>query len=123
MRAAGFNATQPLARLILTDKGLTLRLFGLVQLHSDLADVESAERVIGGLIGTPGLRLTLMDGRRFIFWCFHPDNALAALRDRDVQIIGPDGRPRRSGWEHDEITECLSVMLPTRCVSTGAPMI
>jgi hypothetical protein len=93
MRTTGFNATWPLARLTLTDKGLTLRLVGLALVRSDWAEVVSAERVVGGLMGSPGVRLTLMDGRRFVFWSFRPEPVLAALRDRRVQIIEPDGRP------------------------------
>lgn len=93
MRTTGFNATWPLARLTLTDKGLTLRLVGLALMQSDWAEVVSAERVVGGLMGSPGVRLTLVDGRRFVFWSFRPEAVLAALSDRKVQIIEPDGRP------------------------------
>jgi hypothetical protein len=93
MRTTGFNPTWPLARLTLTDKGLTLRLVGLALVQSDWAEVASAEHVVGGLMGSPGVRLTLMDGRRFVFWSFRPEAVLAALRDRSVQIIEPDGRP------------------------------
>jgi hypothetical protein len=93
MRTTGFNPTWPLARLTLTDKGLTLRLVGFALVQSDWAEVASAEHVVGGLMGSPGVRLTLMDGRRFVFWCFRPEAVLAALRDRKVQIIEPDGRP------------------------------
>jgi hypothetical protein len=93
MRTNWLNATWPLARLTLTDKGLTLRLVGLALVQFDWAELVSAERVVGGLMGSPGVRLTLMDGRRFVFWSFRPEAVLAALRDRRVQIIEPDGRP------------------------------
>ena len=93
MRTTGFNATWPLARLTLTDKGFTLRLVGLALVQSDWAQTVSAERVVGGLMGSPGVRLTLKDGRKFVFWSFRPESILAALRDRKVQIIDSDGHP------------------------------
>jgi hypothetical protein len=91
--ATGFNATWPFAGLSFADEGFTLRLMGLVLMRGDWAYVESAQRVIGGLLRSPGVRLVLADGQRFVFWSFQPDAVLAALRVRGVQIIDPNGRP------------------------------
>jgi hypothetical protein len=90
---AGLNATWPFAGLTFTDKGFTLRLMGLVLIRGDWAYVESAQRVTGGLLRSPGVRLVLADGQRFVFWSFQPDAVLTALRVRRVQIIDPNGRP------------------------------
>jgi len=93
MRTPGFNATWPLAGLTFTDDGFTLRLIGLVLIRGDWAYAESAQRVTGGLLRSPGVRLVLADGQRFVFWSFQPDAVLAALRARGVQIIDPGGPP------------------------------
>jgi hypothetical protein len=93
MRTPGFNATWPLAGLTFTDNGFTLRFVGLVLIRGDWAYVESAQRVIGGLLRSPGVRLVLADGQRFVFWSFQPDAVIAALRARGVQIIDSNGRP------------------------------
>ncbi len=93
LRTVGFNATWPFAGLKFTDEGFTLRLVGLVLLRGDWAHVESAQRVIGGVLRSPGVRLTLADGRRVVFWSFQPDAVLAALRARGVLIIDPGGDP------------------------------
>jgi len=91
--AAGLNATWPFAGLSFTGQGFTLRLMGLVLVRGDWAYVESAQRVIGGLLRSPGVRLVLADGQRFVFWTFQPDAVIAALRVRGVQIIDPNGLP------------------------------
>ena len=93
MRTTGFNATWPFAGLSFADEGFTLRLMGVVLVRGDWAYVESAQRVVGGLLGSPGVRLVLADGQRFVFWSFQPDAVLAALRVLGVQIIDPNGRP------------------------------
>src|SRR5216683_2370868 len=93
MRTPGFNATWPFAGLSFADEGFTLRLMGVVLVRGDWAYVESAQRVVGGLLGSPGVRLVLADGQRFVFWSFQPDAVLAALRVLGVQIVDPNGRP------------------------------
>jgi len=93
MRTPGFNATWPLAGLTFTDEGFTLRLVGVVLIRGDWTDLESAQRVTGGLLRSPGVRLSLADGRRVVFWSFQPNAVLEALRAQDVTIIDPDGTP------------------------------
>jgi hypothetical protein len=93
LRTLGVNVTWPFAGLTFTDEGFTLRLTGLVFLRGDWAHIEGAQRVMGGLLRSPGIRLLLSDGRRVVFWSFQPDAVLAALRARGVKIIDPDGPP------------------------------
>ncbi len=93
LRTLGVNVTWPFAGLTFTDEGFTLRLTGLVFLRGDWAHIEGAQRVMGGLLRSPGIRLLLSDGRRVVFWSFQPDAVLAALRGRGVKIIDPDGPP------------------------------
>lgn len=93
LRTLGFNVSWPFAGLTLTDEGFTLRFIGLVHLRGDWAHIESAQRVVGGLLRSPGVRLVLADGRRVVFWSSQPDAVLNALRTRGVQITDPDGPP------------------------------
>ena len=56
---SGFNATAPFARLTIADDGLTVRLFGFVYARCDWSGVAHVQRVVGGLMGSPGARITL----------------------------------------------------------------
>ncbi len=93
LRTRGFNATSPFARLTLVDEGLTVRLFGFVYERREWSGVASAQRVIGGLLGSPGLRIALRDGKQFVFWCFDPQLILEALRKRGVLILDSGDKP------------------------------
>src|SRR5260370_19678405 len=93
LRARAFNATSPLARLILTDEGMTVRVFGFVYARREWSGVASAQRVVGGFLGSPGLRLTLSDGKQFVFWCFNPQPVLEALKSRGVRILDSGDKP------------------------------
>lgn len=89
----GFNATWPFARLVLTDQGLTLRLFGFVHARSGWVGVAAAQRVVGGMLGSPGVRVVFTDGRRLVFWCFNPRRVLDAFRSHGVQVKESDSKP------------------------------
>jgi len=91
--SSGFNATIPFARLILADEGMTLRLFGFVYAHGDWSTVRSAQRVVGGLLGSPGVRIVLGDAKQFVFWSYHPQRVLDALSGRGVPIVDPGAKP------------------------------
>lgn len=93
LRTPGFNATWPFARLVLTDESLTLRLFGFVHTHSAWADVATVERIVGGMLGSPGVRVVLTDGRRLVFWCSDPRRVLEAFSSRGVQVIDSGRKP------------------------------
>ncbi|SRR5713101_9309131 len=93
VRRAGFNATWPFARLTLTDDGMKLRLLGFMHTRRDWSGVQSAQRVVGGLMGSPGVRITLADGQRIVFWTFSVYAVLAAFQDHGVSVIDTGGRP------------------------------
>ena len=93
LRTAGFNATWPFARLTVTDDNMTLRLFGLIHTRRDWATVQSAQRIVGGILGSPGVRITLADGRRIVFWTFSPEAVLAAFQAHGVSATDEQGRP------------------------------
>lgn len=93
LRTVGFNATWPFARLVLTDEGMTLRLLGFVHTRSEWAGVAAVERVVGGMLASPGVRVLLTDGRRFVFWCFNPTRVLEAFRSHRVQVVESANKP------------------------------
>jgi hypothetical protein len=91
--SSGFNATIPFARLSLADEGMTLWLFGFVYARGPWSTVRSAQRVVGGLLGSPGVRIVLEDTKQFVFWSYHPEQVLDALSGRGVPIVDPGGKP------------------------------
>src|SRR6266851_6807842 len=96
LRTPGFNATWPFARLTLTDDGMTLRLFGLVHTRRDWSIVQSVQRVVGGMLGSPGVRIILADGRRIVFWTFSVDAVLAAFQGHGVPVVETGGHPPKA---------------------------
>ena len=96
LRWNGFNATTPFAGLTLDDKGVTIRLIGIVRARHPYSEVTQAERIVGGMLGSPGVRITFATGQRCVFWAFNPRRVLAAFRDRGVPVID-EGKPPRIG--------------------------
>jgi hypothetical protein len=92
MRTFIFNATWPLAGLTLSDDGLTLRLAGFAYTRRTWSEVGSVQPVIGGLLGSRGIRITFADGRRVVFWTFTIDAVLAAFREHGVRVIDSEGK-------------------------------
>ena len=88
-----FNATWPFAGLTLNDDGMTLRLLGFVHTRHAWSKVQSVEHVVGGLMWSPGVRITLVEGPRLVFWAFSPDPVLAAFREHGVKVVESHGRP------------------------------
>lgn len=72
---------------------MTLRLLGFVYARSDWSEVRSAQQVVGGLIGSPGVRIVLGDNKQFVFWTYGPELVLETLKDRGVPIVDPGGKP------------------------------
>jgi hypothetical protein len=93
MRTFMFNATWPLAGLTLSDDGMTLRLMGFVHTRRTWSGVASVQRVVGGLLGSLGVRIKLVDGTQLVFRAFSPDPVLAAFRDHGVKVVESEGRP------------------------------
>jgi hypothetical protein len=93
LRTPGFNATWPFARLTLSDDGLTLRLCGLIHTRSDWLGIANAQRVVGGLMGSSGVRITLNSGRQLVFWAWSPQAVLDALQSRGVSILDSGKKP------------------------------
>jgi hypothetical protein len=93
LRTSGLNATFPFARLAVAEDGITLRLFGIVHTRSQWSEVVSAQRVIGGLLGSPGVRIALEGGRQFVFWHRDPQRVLDALSRLGVLVLEVEGRP------------------------------
>jgi hypothetical protein len=89
----GFNATWPFARLTLTDDGMTMRLLGITHTRSDWSGVANAQRVVGGLMGSPGIRITLTGGKQLVFWTFNLQVVLDALGSRGVSILDAGTKP------------------------------
>jgi hypothetical protein len=93
LRTVGFNATWPFARLVLKDEGLTLRVFGFVQTRREWDGVVNVEQIVGGILGSPGVRIALIDGSKLVFWSFNPQRVLEAFRSYGVQIIESSKKP------------------------------
>jgi hypothetical protein len=72
---------------------MTLRLFGFVYARCDWSEVRGAQRVVGGLLGSPGVRIALGDGKQFVFWSYNPQLVLDTLSDCGVSIVDPGGKP------------------------------
>jgi hypothetical protein len=91
--AWGFNASSPSAQLTLADSALTLRLFGFVYARREWSGVANGQRVVGGLLGTAGVRLSLSDGKQLVFWSFEPQVVLDALSRRGVPVLDVGPKP------------------------------
>ncbi len=70
--------------MTIDDKGIIVRLLGFAAFQTDWPELSRAERVIGGALRSPGIRLTRTDGRRVVFWTFRPEPVLDALRTHGV---------------------------------------
>jgi uncharacterized protein (AIM24 family) len=76
-----FNATSPFARMTVDDDdGIVVRVLGFAAFQTGWQALTRAERVIGGFLGSAGVRLTRTDGRRVVFWTSRPEPILDALR-------------------------------------------
>ena len=102
-----FNVTIPFARLTLTDEEMSLRVVGIRYARRGWSDVKSAQRVVGGLLGSPGVRFVLRSGKPFIFWSFDPERVIRALSRRAFELLtlapnrpgcGSFPSQRTSGW-------------------------
>ncbi len=93
IRTGAFNATWPFGRMNLTDEELIIRTLGAVTRRSTWQAVARAERVVGGLLRSPGVRLTWVEGDQLVFWSFKPDAVLNALKARGVEIVDSAGKP------------------------------
>jgi len=72
----GFNATVPFAELTMFDAGMNVSVLGFQYALVSWSEVVSAQRVVGGLLASPGVRVRLGSGQRFVFWSFHPKAVL-----------------------------------------------
>jgi len=66
------------------DDGIVVRVLGFAAFRAGWLELSGAERVIGGFVGSAGVRLTRTDGRRVVFWTFRPEPLLDALRMHGV---------------------------------------
>jgi len=87
------KATWPFVGLTLSDDGMTIRFMGRSVTRRDWSGVAGVARVVGGLMGTPGVRIRLVDGDQIVFWAFSPDPVLAAFHEHGVHIDESEGRP------------------------------
>jgi len=84
VRTTWFNATWPFGRMTVDDDGIAVRVIGFAAFKTDWPALTRAERVVGGVVGSAGVRLTRTDGRRVVFWTFRPEPILDALRAHGV---------------------------------------
>lgn len=96
LRTTRFNITWPFGVLTLSDDGMTVRFVGRVLTRRDWSGVATVERLMGGLFGTTGVRITLVGGAEIVFWAFLPDPVLAAFRKHGVQVIESEGQPPKA---------------------------
>jgi hypothetical protein len=94
LRTAWFNATSPFARMTVDDDGIVIRLFGFRAFQAQWPALTLAERVVGGVMGTPGVRLVRVDGRRVVFWTFRPEPVFDALRAHGVRLQESQSPPK-----------------------------
>ncbi len=94
IRTSWFNASWPFGRMTLTDDGLVIRTIGIVNARSIWPEVRKAERVVGGLLRSPGVRLTWADGSQMVFWSFNPEAVLSALKAHGVDVVSSDRPPK-----------------------------
>jgi hypothetical protein len=102
LRITKFNLIWPFGGLALSDDGMTVRFVGRVFTRRDWSGVSSVERVVGGLMGIPGVRIRLVDGDEVVFWAFSAEPILAAFREHGVQVVESEGPPPKArggeGW-------------------------
>ena len=58
LRMSWFNATWPFARMTVDDEGIVVRVLGFAAFQTGWPALTRAERVVGGLFGSAGVRLT-----------------------------------------------------------------
>jgi hypothetical protein len=90
------RASTPPGRLLeltLSHDGLVLRAFGIAHTRLAWKDLEGATPVVGGMLGSPGVRLLIAHRPPVVFWTFNRVGVLDALQSRGVAIIDPPGRP------------------------------
>lgn len=93
LRKGTFNATWPFARMTVDDGGVVIRVLGFPAFDADWSALEF-ERVVGGLLASPGIRLTRSDGLRVVFWSFRPGSVIAELRARGAVVRESQDPPR-----------------------------
>ena len=98
----GANATWPLARLTANaSEGVAVSLRwglgwlpGLRPVRFRWSEVACAEEIRGWMGGSPGVRLLGHDGRRVVFWTWHPERVLEALERHGVPTRSQVRPPR-----------------------------
>jgi hypothetical protein len=116
-----FNATVPLAELLIDDQALTLRarsfLGGFSPFIARLDQIDAAYR-LRGVVMTAGVGIRLRNGVVAYFWTWtQMDAVLAALADRGI-TIEPGAHRARGLWslrgtEGDVIVPTLPTVLQT----------
>jgi hypothetical protein len=76
------------------DDGIVVRVLGFAAFQTGWPTLARAERVIGGFLGSAGVRLTRTDGRRAVFWTSRPGPILDALRARGVAPLQSQTPPK-----------------------------
>lgn len=91
------NATWPLARLVTSATGMTVgpqsaaaavpTLGTMPSMNLSWADVACAERVVGAIARSPGVRFRFRDKQApIIFWTFRPVAVLDAVEAHGIQV-------------------------------------
>jgi hypothetical protein len=70
--------------MTIDDDGILIRVFGVKAFQTEWAALTHVERVVGGVLGTPGVRLIRADRRRVVFWTYRPQPIFDALREHGV---------------------------------------
>lgn len=89
VRDGGFNASWPLATLRVSREDLVIRFLGLESRHWAVDQIEIAERVVGGLLGSPGIRFRPKAGTQgsvIVFWTFQPQAVIACLEAAGIPV-------------------------------------
>ena len=94
LRTSWLNATWPFARMSVDDEGIVVRVLGFIAFRSEWPSLTQAEHVVGGLVRSHGVRLTRTDGQRIVFWTFHPEPILNAVRLHGVPAPESGTRPK-----------------------------
>ena len=97
VRDGGFNASWPLATMRVSQAGLVIRVLGFVSRHWAVDQIESAERVVGGLMGSPGIRFRPkagVQGSVIVFWTFQPQAVIACLKAAGIPVAQVPNPPK-----------------------------